>query len=42
MQGLADWALLRHTCYINGGWVESDKTIAVDNPATGEGFCRKL
>lgn len=36
MQGLADWALFRQACYINGDWVEGDRTIAVDNPATGE------
>lgn len=35
---LNDPALLRQQCYIDGEWVDaaSGKTIAIDNPATGE------
>jgi succinate-semialdehyde dehydrogenase / glutarate-semialdehyde dehydrogenase len=35
---LKDPALFRQQCYLDGRWVDADggKTIAVDNPATGE------
>ncbi len=33
---LSDPKLFREACYIDGQWVESRETIAVDNPATGE------
>jgi len=33
---LTDPRLFRQACYIDGAWVESRDTIAVDNPATGE------
>jgi len=35
---LKDPALFRQQCYVDGRWVDADsgKTIAVDNPATGE------
>src|SRR5262245_17526162 len=33
---LADPKLFRQACYIDGAWVDSQATIAVDNPASGE------
>jgi len=35
---LKDPKLFREQCYIDGGWVDADgrKTVAVDNPATGQ------
>src|SRR5258707_5639427 len=41
---LSDPKLFREACYIDGQWVESRETIAVDNPATGEivGAVRRL
>ena len=35
---LSDPSLFRQACYINGQWVEGkgSRTIAVDDPATGE------
>ncbi len=36
MHGLSDWALFRQACYLSGTWIETEETITVDNPATGE------
>jgi succinate-semialdehyde dehydrogenase/glutarate-semialdehyde dehydrogenase len=33
---LRDEKLFRQAAYVDGAWVEKDKTIDVDNPATGE------
>jgi succinate-semialdehyde dehydrogenase/glutarate-semialdehyde dehydrogenase len=33
---LKDMKLFRQAAYIDGQWIEKDKTIDVDNPATGE------
>ena len=33
---LRDGKLFRQAAYIDGQWIEKDKTIDVDNPATGE------
>ena len=33
---LRDPQLFRQAAYVDGKWVEKDKTIDVDNPATGE------
>ncbi len=33
---LKDPSLLKHSAYINGAWVESDRTFDVFNPASGE------
>ncbi|MCB1961033.1 MAG: aldehyde dehydrogenase family protein, partial [Rhodocyclaceae bacterium] len=35
---LSDQGLLKQQCYIDGAWVDADsgRTVAVDNPATGE------
>jgi len=36
MFDLKDPSLLRQSCYIDGKWVDSERKIAVNNPATGE------
>jgi succinate-semialdehyde dehydrogenase/glutarate-semialdehyde dehydrogenase len=33
---LRDSKLFRQAAYVDGKWIEKDKTIDVDNPATGE------
>jgi succinate-semialdehyde dehydrogenase/glutarate-semialdehyde dehydrogenase len=33
---LQDARLFRQACYVDGAWIDSVTTIAVDNPATGE------
>jgi len=34
--GLSDPRLFRQSCYVDGAWLDSDRTIDVDNPATGD------
>src|SRR5438045_3587431 len=33
---LQDQNLFREACYVDGAWIQSRDTIAVDNPATGD------
>ncbi len=36
MLNLKDTGLFRQRCFIDGGWLDSDGTLAIHNPATGD------